>query len=188
MKVRNLKHLENFIVDRPTLKQLIFSFADACAKEEGFFDRRGTMGHPFTIPQRLHNPLDLRTWKDAAGNPYEELNGYVNFPVCEIVDCKNPDHPAEIGWRAGRAQCSINIAKRGLTFREFFAGKPGVYAGFAPSRDKGNRPEEYADAVLDHVRQEFGFGPEVTIDTVILSLASDPPKIAAAVLPVKKAA
>jgi hypothetical protein len=28
-----------------------------------------------------------------------------------------------VGWRAGRAQCKINIITRGLTFREFFAGQ-----------------------------------------------------------------
>jgi len=86
-----------------------------------------------------------------------------------------------VGWRAGRAQCKINIITRGLTFREFFAGKPGVYAGFAPEKDK-NIPINYAQAVLDGIRNGLGLDPSITIDSVIYLLADDGPAVRAAKL------
>ena len=63
------------------------------------------------------------------------------------------------------------MVKRGLTFLEFFAGRPGVYAGFAPARDR-NEPLVYAQAVLTRVQRDLGL-PGATINTKILSLASD---------------
>lgn len=153
-------------------KDLIIAFADACGHEEGYYST-STKGMP-TIPQRLHNPLDLRNWRTAANQPYPTLNGYVDFPACSIPNCVNPDHPSEVGWQAGRQQCRLNIVKRGLTFFEFFAGKPKVYPGFAPARDR-NSPAVYAQAVLDRLKAKWPAELEnVTINTVVSSLITPP--------------
>lgn len=128
-------------------------FAEAVAAEEGFFDRKRIP----TIPQRLNNPLCLRHWKNAAGAPYSEINGFVNFP------------DVEAGWAAGYVQCKINILKRGLTFKEFFNGKPGVYDGFAPARDKHN-PLAYAQKVLLYLSHKLRITEPVTLDTQIKTL------------------
>lgn len=136
----------------------IAAYAKACGTEEGFFKS----GKVPTIPQRLNNPLDLRSWKDNKGKPYPVVNGYAKFP------------DPETGWAAGRSQCRINIVKRQLTFREFFSGKRGVYAGFAPRADR-NDPFGYANNVLAFVKRAFPASEEVqaaTIDTVIATLVN----------------
>jgi hypothetical protein len=46
------------------------------------------------------------------------------------------------GEAALERQVQLNI-DRGLTLDEFFGGKPGVYAGYAPAADS-NRPYQYA--------------------------------------------
>jgi hypothetical protein len=51
----------------------------------------------------------------------------------------------EAGWEALKQQIQKNIA-RGLTLEEFFGGKPSVYQGFAPTKDRNN-PVAYADTV-----------------------------------------
>lgn len=47
------------------------------------------------------------------------------------------------GLAALYSQIQTNI-DRGLTLQEFFAGKPGVYGGYAPSGHGGNDPGVYA--------------------------------------------
>lgn len=163
-----------------TIEEIVTAFAHYCGIEEGYF-RHTRNG--LTIPQKMFNPLDLRVWKAPNGKPYPTVNGYVSFPRCQINHCQNSDHPAEVGWRAGRAQCKINIITRGLTFREFFAGKPGVYGGFAPEKDK-NIPIKYAQAVLDGVRNGLGLDPAITIDSAIYLLAEDGLAVRAAKLEV----
>lgn len=124
-------------------KELIEAVARAIARKEGFFVK-GKNGIP-TIAQRCNNPGNLTHWKDPNGKPYPMANGYVRFP------------DEETGWRALRAQVRINALKRGLTWREFFAGKPGLYAGFCPKDDgrdpllRKNNPLEYAHQVLQWV-------------------------------------
>lgn len=156
----------------PTAKQIIASMATAMGNVEGYYNQ----GKIPTIPQRLNNPLDLRSWKKPDGTAWPEENGYVNFPACQKTGCTDPDHPCEIGWAAGRVQVSLNVIKRGLTFLEFFAGKPGVYYGFAPEKDK-NEPVIYAQTVLARMTRDLGLPPTVTINTKILSLASDAPGV-----------
>src|SRR5215469_6429241 len=102
-----------------TERHLIQAFAEAIAHEEGWYIQRRMP----TVAQRLNNPCCLPHWKDELGMPYEEVNGFVEFPN------------ADKGWRAARAQCRINIFKRRLTFREFFAGRHGLYKGFWPADD-----------------------------------------------------
>jgi hypothetical protein len=50
------------------------------------------------------------------------------------------------GWDALYRQIELNAGK-GLTLYEFFAGKPGVYYGYAPSGHGGNQPNVYANSV-----------------------------------------
>jgi hypothetical protein len=60
------------------------------------------------------------------------------------------------GDDAALAQINRNIG-RGLTLNEFFAGKPGVYPGWAPADDgktpalKGNNPAAYAARVANQL-------------------------------------
>jgi hypothetical protein len=104
---------------------LINSMAQAIATMEGFFK-------PNTIAQRNNNPGNLRSW---GSNPIR--NGYAVFAT------------PEEGWAALRKQIQLNI-NRGLTLSEFFGGKAGVYAGYAPSADS-NDPVNYARFVAGRV-------------------------------------
>lgn len=84
-------------------------------------------GYPVTGSRawRNRNPGNLRRWGDLP-----RVGGFAVFPSHEA------------GWRALLRQVQLNIG-RGLTLREFFAGKPGVYPGYAPAAD-GNDPAAYA--------------------------------------------
>lgn len=104
---------------------LIDGIAQAIATMEGYFK-------PNSLAARNNNPGNLRSWGSAP-----VVSGYASFQT------------AEQGWAALRAQIQRNI-DRGLTLREFFTGKPGVYAGYAPSADKNN-PEAYARFVADRL-------------------------------------
>ena len=99
----------------------ISELAQAIARFEGFV--------PGTRAYRNNNPGNLRTW----GSLPRDSAGYAIFPT------------PEAGWAALERQVGLNIA-RGLTLEEFFAGKPGVYAGYAPSAD-ANDPANYARTV-----------------------------------------
>ncbi len=150
---------------------LIETFVQGIATKEGYYATKRFA----TISQRLNNPCDLSSWKDPKGRPYLELNGYVNFPACRKEDCSHPDHPAEIGFGAGRGQCRINIIKRRLSFFEFFAGKKKVYGGFCPRSNGKNDPIEYANFVLGYVVRRLGLDPtKVNINTPIASLIGGP--------------
>lgn len=131
---------------------LIIQFTDALAHEQGWYDVNRRIQ---TVARRLNNPLCLEHWKKADGAPYPEYNGYVEFP--------DPD----AGWRAGRAQCKINILKRKLTWREFFAGRAGVYRGFCPGRgDAKQDPVQYARKVMERLKVA------VSLDTPIVGLVA----------------
>lgn len=92
--------------------------AQAIALMEGFYI-------PGSLAQRNNNPGNLRTWGSLPTS-----GGYAVFPT------------ATAGWDALKRQVQLNI-NRGLTLEEFFAGKPGVYGGYAPAADK-NDPGGYA--------------------------------------------
>ena len=100
---------------------LVEKIARAIARMEGY-------EIPGSLAQRNNNPGNLRSWGKHPKN-----KGFVVFP--------SPD----AGWAALRRQVRLNIA-RGLTLEEFFAGKPGVYGGYAPAGDK-NDPAHYAQVV-----------------------------------------
>lgn len=99
----------------------IDDLAQSIARFEGFFQ-------PGSLAERNRNPGNLRTWGNLPTS-----GGYVVFPT------------PEAGWAALRRQVGLNI-DRGLTLEEFFAGKPGVYGGYAPAIDR-NQPENYAAVV-----------------------------------------
>lgn len=110
---------------RRTRSELVHEIALAIGKMEGF-------GTPGTVATRNNNPGNLRKWGNV-----QIIDGFASFPS------------AAAGWEALRSQVSRNV-KRGLTLREFFQGKPGVYPGYAPSSD-GNRPSNYAEFVAGSV-------------------------------------
>lgn len=68
----------------------------------------------------------------------------------------------DAGEAALRAQIERNIGK-GLTFYEFFGGKPGVYGGYAPAGHGDNDPVAYAEAVAAAV----GASPDQVIADVM---------------------
>jgi hypothetical protein len=102
---------------------LVDTIAQAIATFEGYYI-------PGSLSQRNNNPGNLRSW---GGLPTRD--GYASFPT------------PEDGWRALRRQIELNIG-RGLTLDEFFGGKEGVYAGYAPAADN-NQPGNYARYVAD---------------------------------------
>lgn len=73
---------------------------------------------------------------------------------------------ADEGWEALRSQIRKN-AERGVTLKEFFGGKAGVYRGYAPRTDS-NDPEQYAQFVAERV----GSSPDEPVADV---LAAKPP-------------
>jgi hypothetical protein len=89
-------------------------------------------GNPNALNYRNNNPGNLRSW---GSNPI--VDGYASFPTMQE------------GWSALYSQIDKNIG-RGLTLNEFFAGKPGVYAGYAPAADR-NAPLAYAARVGSNV-------------------------------------
>ena len=123
---------------------LIDSIAQAIANMEGY-------NTPGSIAQRQNNPGNLRSWGSAP-----IVNGYAQFPT------------PEAGWNALYSQIQRNI-DRGLTLEEFFAGKPGVYAGYSPSSD-ANRPAEYAQ----YVAAQAGISPTQPLNN--LGPQGNPPK------------
>lgn len=117
---------------------LVDQLVGAIATFEGYF-REGS------IAQRNNNPGNLRTWGSLPTR-----DGYAVFPT------------PEAGWAALNRQVELNVS-RGLTLRECFGGKPGVYAGYAPGRD-ANQPGQYAAYVAGQVG--------IPVDVPLLSLGN----------------
>jgi len=122
----------------------IDALARAIATFEGYF-------RPGTVANRNNNPGNLRAGPRAVG---KDDRGYAVY--------RTP----EDGWEDLRRQIRLNI-ERGLTLREFFGGRPGVYPGYAPAADR-NQPEVYASWVgkrlgipLDRPLAEFAGGPSM---------------------------
>ena len=102
---------------------LISSIASAIQTMEGWF--------PGSVSQRNNNPGNIM---DVA---YYQATGQFRVKYFPTL--------AE-GQQALQDQISRNIG-RGLTLKEFFGGKPGVYAGYAPAGHGGNDPVAYANSV-----------------------------------------
>jgi hypothetical protein len=116
----------------------IDSLAQAIAQMEGY-NKAGS------IAQRNNNPGNLRSGQGQVGTS----GGYAVFAT------------PEDGFAALNHQIELN-ASRGLTLNEFFAGKPGVYGGYAPSADS-NDPVNYAAFVANRL----GADPNVPISSLL---------------------
>lgn len=92
-----------------------------------------------------NNPGNLRAGPGQTGT---SPNGIAIFP------------DAATGQAALEHQIQLNIG-RGLTLEEFFAGKPGVYAGYAPAAD-ANQPNVYAA----HVSTWAGIPTDVPLNQI----------------------
>jgi hypothetical protein len=119
---------------------LVVAIANAIAQMEGFYT-------PGTRPNVNNNPGDLISW---GGVPTS--NGFAKFPT------------AAAGWTALYTQVQLNI-NRGLNLYEFFAGKPGVYPGYASGGSAGNNPQAYANFVA----QQIGADPNTPLNTLSTS-------------------
>ena len=117
---------------------LTASLASAIARFEGF----GVSG---SVAARNHNPGNLRS---GTGQNGTDANGYAIFP------------DDATGYAALDHQIDLNV-NRGLSLEEFFAGKPGVYAGYAPSGD-ANNPTQYASTVAGWL----GIDPSVPLASI----------------------
>lgn len=117
---------------------LVDGIAQAIAQMEGF-------NTPGTIAQRDNNPGNLRSGPGQTGT---DSKGYAIFP------------DVSTGFAALNNQIQLNI-DRGLTLYEFFGGKPGVYAGYAPSADSNN-PIGYANFVA----QQVGIDPSIPLNQI----------------------
>lgn len=123
---------------------LVELLADAITKFEG--------GGPADLNMRNNNPGNLRTW-----GSYPVVNGYVKFPDMAT------------GRAALEKQIQLNI-RRGLSLSEFFAGKPGVYGGYAPAAD-ANNPNNYANTVAAWL----GISPTIALNSPGLTASLDFP-------------
>ncbi len=131
------------------MSPLVLAIAQAIAQKEGFY----VSG---SIAQRNNNPGNLRSW---GSTPI--VSGYAKFATVQD------------GWNALYSQIQTNIG-RGLTLNEFFAGKPGVYAGYSPSSD-GNQPIAYATFVGSQVGIPVDVPlPQIDPSTLAISGTTDP--------------
>lgn len=112
--------------------------AESIARMEGFY-KSGTLA------ARNNNPGNLRSW---GSNPV--VNGFAQFAT------------PEAGWAALKRQVQL-VIDRGLTLKEFFGGKAGVYPGYAPAAD-ANDPNGYAAFVAKRLG--------VDVNTPLKALAS----------------
>jgi hypothetical protein len=116
---------------------LITSLAQAIYRFEG--------SGPSTLATRNNNPGNLRSGPGQIGT---DVNGYAIFGSMQD------------GWNALDNQIQLNI-DRGLSLNEFFAGKPGVYPGYAPAEDS-NQPYNYASTVGSWI----GVDPNVPLNQI----------------------
>ncbi len=124
-------------------------FAEAIARMEGW---------PLadSAARRNNNPGNL-TWAPSRFCQREKAGRFVSF-------CTQGD-----GWAALDNQIAVN-ARRDLTLYEFFAGKPGVYPGYAPAADN-NDPDNYARKVAEWL----GVGVNDKTATVLAGGGAPPP-------------
>lgn len=112
-------------------------FAVAIARMEGYMDQdfRLLSGNRAV---RNRNPGNIRNWSSRLP---KDSGNFTIFP-------SDAD-----GWAALFRQIGLNI-NRDLTLAEFFGGKPGVYAGYAPSFE--NNTANYVNFVRQFVRDMDG--------------------------------
>lgn len=117
---------------------LVVGIANAIAQME-------SGGSSTALSYRNNNPGNLVTW---GSNPI--VNGFAQFPTLAA------------GWQALYSQIETNIG-RGLTLNQFFAGEPGVYAGYASAGSSAsNNPAAYASFVAGQV----GIDPNTPLNQI----------------------
>jgi hypothetical protein len=121
------------------LGSLTTDLSDAIARMEGY-----TSGS-CSMCVSNNNPGALRAGQGQIGT---DANGFAIFPDWAT------------GYAALNHQVDLNIS-RGLTLQEFFAGKQGVYAGYAPSADNNN-PTNYASTVAGWL----GISPDAVLSSI----------------------
>jgi hypothetical protein len=132
---------------------LVIAFANAIAQEE-------SGGSATALSYRNNNPGNLVSWGSMP-----IVNGFAQFPTLTA------------GWQALYSQIETNIG-RGLTTYEFFAGKPGVYAGYASvGSSASNNPIAYATFVAG----QLGIDPSVPLNSL------DPTTFASTAAPITTA-
>jgi hypothetical protein len=95
---------------------------------------------------RNNNPGNLRAGPGSTG---VDARGIAIFPDFET------------GEAALERQIGLNI-DRGLTLDEFFGGKQGVYAGYAPAADQNN-PGQYSSTVASWI----GIDPSIPLSSAL---------------------
>lgn len=124
--------------------------AQAIAEFEGFWQ-------PGSISRRLLNPGNIRPFGTQQG--VETSAGlFRQFPT------------EKAGWDALVHQINLNL-KRGLTLREFFLGKPGVYAGYSPLADND---EEVIENYIAYVADRVGLEPSINLQYYFPDLTKSP--------------
>lgn len=123
---------------------LVDALAEAIAQFEGYYK-------PGSLAQRNRNPGNLRAGPKSIGSQ----GGYA-------VYASDAD-----GWSDLRRQVELNI-NRGLTLREFFGGKPGVYPGYAPAADNNPVPNYVA-----YVASRAGIDANVPLFSIAAVTAPD---------------
>ena len=119
----------------PTQNKLVLLIAEAIAHYEGFYK-------PGTRAYRNNNAGNLRGWSSSLP---KDKDGFDEFPT------------RRDGFLALYKQVEKNIFTRELSLNEFFAGKPGVYGGYAPLGDN-NKPDQYA-MYVESFLEDRGFYP-----------------------------
>lgn len=114
-------------------------FCIAIAEFEGFY-KAGSLA------QRNNNPGNLR--------PVGASEGFRTFS--DVLQ----------GWEALKDQVIRNI-DRGLTLRQFFLGKEGVYPGYAPL---GDNPANVMENYIDHVAKRLSIPENLDLRNYFPSL------------------
>lgn len=115
---------------------LVSQMAAAIQQEEGWY--------PGSISYQNNNPGNLISGPGQTGTN----GGFAVFP----------DYATGLAALDNQIQLNIN---RGLSTNQFFAGEPGVYAGYA-SAAAGNNPASYAT----YVSQQLGIDPDTPLNQV----------------------
>lgn len=128
------------------MTDLVSAIADAITQVE-------SGGNPNALNFRNNNPGNLVTWGSLPTS-----QGFAVFPTLAA------------GRAALESQIQTNI-NRDLTLYEFFAGKPGVYAGYASVGSSArNNPVAYAQTVAAAV----GIDPNTPLNLIQAGGASPP--------------
>jgi hypothetical protein len=122
----------------PGFAGFLDDLAGAITRQEGACSAPGVC--------RNNNPGNLRAYLPSQPVDSRGIRIFPNY---------------QSGYAALVGQEQVNIGK-GLTLSEFFAGKPGVYRGYAPAADSNN-PASYAA----NVSSWLGIPSDVPLSSVM---------------------